>query len=169
MYTLTDELIEEARNYAALSKRFTSNRHDFHDGSLSQKENKMLSGKLGEGIFKMFLDENEIVYERDKTSHEDADDFDFRFPNSRTLDVKTRTKDFHIRTLEMVEQFNSKPKDIFVSVRLNNDYRTGSILGWFSSSDMLRINRIENLGYLDNYVIFDNELRPIETIIDYIT
>ena len=30
--------------------------------------------------------------------------------------------------------------------------------------DFIKINRIENQGYLDNYVLYDNELRHIETL-----
>ena len=33
--------------------------------------------------------------------------------------------------------------------------------------DILNINRIENNGYLDNYVLFDSELRDIRKLIEF--
>ncbi|MBU9722339.1 MULTISPECIES: hypothetical protein [Bacillaceae] len=166
VYQLTEDLIEEARQYAELSKEFTSNRHDFHEGGLINKKKKMYEGKLGEKIFKMFLLENKINFEEDKSSHEEADYYDFLLPNGYKIDVKTRTKDFHIRTLELVEQFQQKPKEIYVSVRLFDNLSTGSIIGWVSNNDILRINRIENHGYLDNYTIYDRELRDMKQLWD---
>ena len=80
------------------------------------------------------------------------------------IDVKTRTKEYHTRTLEMVKQFKTKPKDIYVSVKLNMVNFEGYIIGWFGKKDITRINRIENNGYLDNYVLYDKELRDIDTL-----
>lgn len=85
-------------------------------------------------------------------------------PNGLKIDVKTRTKSFHTRTLEMIEQVNVRPKDIYVSVRLHDDKRTVTFLGWFTRNDMLKANHIENNGYLDNYVMYDDELRPMEEL-----
>jgi hypothetical protein len=163
-YILSESFINEAKNYAALSRSYTSNRHDFHNGGLSNKQKKMFEGKLGEKIFKTFLTDNEVNYTEDFSSHDEADNYDFILPNGYTIDVKTRTKDFHIRTLELVEQFQRCPKDIYISVRLFDDLKSGTILGWFSKKDVIRINRIENQGYLDNYSIYDNELRNIEQL-----
>ena len=84
------------------------------------------------------------------------------------VDVKTRTEDFHIRTLEMVEQAETHPKDIYISVRLFRESNTVAILGWFSYKDMIRKGRIENQGYLDNYVMYDSDLRPILDLEKYV-
>lgn len=84
------------------------------------------------------------------------------------VDVKTRTEDFHIRTLEMVEQAETHPKDIYISVRLFRESNTVVILGWFSYKDMIRKGRIENQGYLDNYVMYDSDLRPILDLEKYV-
>ena len=164
MYNIPVEFIEEAASYAKLSRSYTSNRHDFHQGGLKNKQMKMFEGKLGEKIFKTFLIENKILFEEDHSDYTIADDYDFILPNGLKIDIKTRTKDFHVRTLEMVEQFRKKPKDVYVSIRLFPDKFCGSIIGWFSKEDILRINRIENQGYLDNYVLYDNELHNIEKL-----
>jgi hypothetical protein len=42
----------------------------------------------------------------------------------------------------------------------------GFVVGWASNQDFLRVNRIENNGYLDNYVLFDQELRTWERLME---
>ena len=153
------ELVSEAEHYAKISRSYTSDRHDFHEGGLAAKQRKMFEGKLGEKLVKHLLQVSGLPFEEDKSSHTEADSFDFRFPNGRTLDVKTRTQNFHTRTLEMKEQLHRSPKDIYVSVRLFPDEFEGYVIGWASDQDFLRVNRVENNGYLDNYVLFDHELR----------
>ncbi|MCL2760286.1 MAG: hypothetical protein FWD70_01395 [Desulfuromonadales bacterium] len=172
MKIIINEILEkEALDYAVMSKSFTSNRHDFHEGGLNAKQRKMFEGKLGEKAIKQFFIDNNIRFVEDKTSHEEADDYDFLVydlaGNELKVDVKTRTQHFHTRTLEMVEQMKKKPKDIYFSVRLY-DTRPFEIelLGFAFKSDFLKINRIQNQGYLNNYVLFDNELKIVNNIID---
>ena len=165
-YLITDELYKEAYDYANKSKSYTSNRHDFHKGGLNNKRQKMLEGKLGEKAIKMFFEDNNISYEEDSTNFDERDYFDFLLKNKECtlkIDVKTRTEDFHIRTLEMVEQARNNPKDIFISVRLYRETNTVILLGWFTFEDMIQKNQIENLGYLDNYVMYDEDLRSMES------
>ena len=168
-YRITQELIDEAYEYAVLSRRYTSNRHDFHAGGLGNKQKKMFEGKLGEKGFKMFLLDNSIEFTEDHSSYEERDEYDFLLSIDGydvKIDVKTRTEAFHVRTLEMVEQAQSHPKDIYVSARLFRDTNTVKLLGWFSFNDMMRVNRIENQGYLDNYVMYDSDLRPMSQLYD---
>ena len=157
--------IEEAYKYSFKSRKFTSNRHDFHEGGLNAKQRKMYEGKLGEKIFKQFLIDKSIGFTEDSSHHTEADKYDFIINEYLLVDVKTRTKDYHTRTLEMVEQFNKNPKHIYISVRLYAKEKNGFIIGWFSKNDIKKINRVENNGYLDNYVFYDNELRDINTLI----
>jgi len=159
------EYVQEALEYAIKSREYTSNRHDFHEGGLKAKQRKMFEGKLGEKIFKKILVDTNIKFEEDNTSHTEADMYDFKMPDNTTIDVKTRTKHFHTRTLEMVEQFKKNPKDIYISVRLYPDKKEGYVIGWCFKEDIIKINRIENNGYLDNYVLYDNELRSIEDLL----
>ena len=161
-YIIPQSLINEALEYAELSKRYTSDKHDFHAGGLDNKKMKMFEGKLGEKIFKMFLLENNISFEEDKTSFKEKDNYDFILPNNNTIDVKTRTKAFHTRTLEMVEQFEKNPKNIYVSVYLNPKLFTGKIIGWISKEEIITKATIENQGYLDNYVVYDKHLNDIK-------
>lgn len=164
-YEIPKDLFDEAYDYANKSKKYTSNRHDFHKGGLSNKRQKMFEGKLGEKAVKIFFDDNNISYKENSTNFDERNDYNFLLENSESflkIDVKTRTEDFHIKTLEMVEQAKSHPKDIFISVRLYRETNTVELLGWFTFKDMIEKNQIENLGYLDNYVMYDSDLRPME-------
>jgi hypothetical protein len=168
--TILDVFEKEAKDYATISKSYTSDRHDFHEGGLSAKQRKMYEGKLGEKAVKQFFLNYKIKFEEDKSSHEEADFFDFIVfdlkGNKLKVDVKTRTQNFHTRTLEMVEQMKNKPKDIYFSVRLfDTKPFTVDLIGYALKTDFLNINRIENLGYLDNYVLFDYELKNVNLIL----
>lgn len=166
-YFISNELYLEALVYADKSKKYTSNRHDFHSGGLTNKKQKMFEGKLGEKAFKMFLEDNNINYIEDPTSYKERDKFDFLLLNRNEklkVDVKTRTEIYHIRTLELVEQAKNHPKDIFISARLYREKRVVVLLGWFFYDDMITKNQIENQGYLDNYVMYDKDLRPMKDL-----
>lgn len=170
-YIITPELFQDALKYAQSSRSFTSNRHDFHAGGLDNKQKKMFEGKLGEKGFKMFLLDNHIPFIEDHSSPQERDEYDFLLstPDKQYLfDVKTRTKSFHTRTLEMVEQAQSHPKDIYISARLFDERNTVTLLGWYSFQDMIDAGRIENNGYLDNYVMYDSDLHPIEELYETI-
>ena len=170
-YVITGSLYDEAVSYARKARAFTSNRHDFHPGGLNNKEKKMFEGKLGEKAIKLLFTDNHISFIEDTSSYDERDEFDFLLVNENEqlkVDVKTRTEDFHIRTLEMVEQAETHPKDIYISVRLFRESNTVVILGWFSYKDMIRKGRIENQGYLDNYVMYDSDLRPILDLEKYV-
>lgn len=167
IYKIDGNLYQEALDYAELSKRYTSNRHDFHLGGLDNKKKKMFEGKLGEKAVKILFIENNISFKEDNTSPYERDEYDFLLINDKEslkVDVKTRTENFHVRTLEMVEQAQSHPKDIFIAARLFRETNEVKLLGWFTYEDMVKKNQIENLGYLDNYVMYDKDLRPIESL-----
>lgn len=166
-YVIDGKLLQEALKYADLSGAYTSDRHDFHAGGLNNKKIKMFEGKLGEKAFKQFLIDNHIPFIEDHSSWDERDEYDFLLTTTEAeylLDVKTRTKPFHTRTLEMVEQARSHPKDIFISARLHPERNAVQLLGWYSYEDMITMNRIENNGYLDNYVMYDQDLRPLEEL-----
>lgn len=168
-YAIENDLYNEALEYAENSKKYTSNRHDFHSGGLNNKKKKMFEGKLGEKAIKIIFNDNSICYEEDKSSFDERDEYDFLLINkneSLKVDVKTRTESFHVRTLEMVEQAKEHPKDIYISVRLFRESNTVRLIGWFTYKDMINKNQIENQGYLDNYVMYDKDLRPITELMN---
>ncbi len=166
-YVITGDLYQEALQYAERSKAFTSNRHDFHAGGLDNKKKKMFEGKLGEKAVKLLFIDNAVSFIEDHTGYDERDEYDFLLVNKTeqlTVDVKTRTEAYHKRTLEMVEQARNHPKDIFISVRLFRETNTVKLIGWYTFHDMMQKNQIENQGYLDNYVMYDKDLRPIRDL-----
>ncbi len=168
-YVIENGLYDEALSYAEKSKRYTSNRHDFHAGGLNNKKQKMLEGKLGEKAVKILFNDNGVSYEEDKSSFDEPDQYDFLLISDNEclkVDVKTRTKSYHTRTLEMVEQAEKCPKDIFISARLYKDRNTIVLLGWYTYKDMVNRNKIQNNGYRDNYVMCDKDLRPIPELMN---
>lgn len=135
--------------------------------TLTNKKKKMLEGKLGEKAVKLLFIDNKVSFEEDKTSPDERDEYDFLLINATErlkVDVKTRTENYHTRTLEMVEQAQNHPKDIFISVRLYKETNEVKLIGWYTYEDMINKNQIENQGYLDNYVMYDRDLRPIDTL-----
>tara|TARA_B100001057_G_C22657615_1_gene874614 strand:- start:392 stop:916 length:525 start_codon:yes stop_codon:yes gene_type:complete len=170
---INDILLKEALDYAKLSRSYTSDTHDFHEGGINAKQRKMFEGKIGEKAIKQYFLNNKIRFTEDKSSFKDADKYDFIIygKNRKFLvDVKTRTQKFHTRTLEMVKQIQSKNIDIYISVKLEKIYSKYEVLiiGWCSKKDFIKKNRIENNGYLDNYVLYDNELREINNLFNYL-
>lgn len=167
IYCIPNELIREAEVYAGLSGRYTSDAHDFHTGGLNNKQHKMFEGKLGEKVFKMFLQDNHISFEEDRTSYTESDNYDFILPNTVTIDVKTRTKSFHTRTLEIAKTFINNPKDIYISIYLDFEKKEGTIIGFATKETFAELNQIQNNGYGDNYVLYDNQLSNIEEFFNY--
>ena len=163
---IENNFINEALDYSKLSRSYTSDGHDFHEGGLNAKQRKMFEGKLGEKGIKQYFLQNNIHFIEDSSSHKEADNYDFvviKGSRKYLIDVKTRTKKFHIRTLEMVKQLHRKKIDVYISVRLIRVAQTFKIkiIGWTTKNDILKLNRVENNGYLDNYVLYDKELRDI--------
>ena len=109
-----------------------------HPGGLDNKQQKMLEGKLGEKAFRLFLQDQGIRFEEDRSSCRERDEYDFLLQGSGLVlrvDVKTRTKDYHIRTLELVEQTVAHPKELYVAARLYRDENAVQLLGWFTRED----------------------------------
>lgn len=158
---VTEEMKQEASQYSTLSRNYTSRRHDFHKGGPDHASIKMNEGKIGEKAFRTWLDQEGIPYVEDSTSFDEADNYDFII-NGYKVDVKTRTEDFHIRTLELVEQVQNRPKDIYVSVRYYRNTDEVELIGVISAKKLVRLNQIENQGYKDNYVAYDHQLGSID-------
>lgn len=164
---ITEDMIEEAKKYAVLSKKYTSRNHDFHEGGESNAVVKMYEGKIGEKAFREWLINEGIPYIEDSTGPDTADEYDFLI-NNKKIDVKTRTKSFHTRTLEMVSQFHSRPKDFYVGIYLDLDNQEAEIYGFISSDQLQNLSQIEDQGYGDNYVVYDNQLKSIVSFKDEI-
>ncbi|MFL2139001.1 hypothetical protein [Desemzia sp. FAM 23991] len=159
---VTEDMKKEALEYSQLSKEFTSRRHDHHEGGSENAALKMYEGKIGEKAFRFWLDYNNIPYQEDETSHDSADFYDFLIKGYK-IDVKTRTKSFHTRILERVEQFEKKPKDIYVSAHYYTDIEEVKLIGVISANRLKKLNPPESFGYEMNYFAHDYQLSSMET------
>ena len=145
------------------------------DGTVSHPISESLYHGIGQTTqgFDLNVPAQQNQYTKALNLLSNADEYDFiisKDDKKYFVDVKTRTKKFHTRTLEMVKQFHSKKIDIYISVFLMRDNSNFQIkiLGWCNKKDIIKINRIENNGYLDNYVLYDKELRDINQLINYL-
>lgn len=165
MVTLTSDMKRNAEEYARLSHDYTSRLHDFHSGGADIASDKMYEGKLGEEAFKYILMSHDIPFIVDQTGYDSADDYDF-LVNGYRVDVKTRTQEYQIRTLEMVDQFHSKPKDIYVGVRLYREDDKAEIYGYITADNLKNANAPKSFGFKLNYWAYDYQMAPIEKLID---
>lgn len=158
---LTEEMKMKARKYSLDSHDYTSRGHDFHEGGADRASEKMYEGKLGEEAFKEWLIQEGIPFTSDSTGYDTADEYDFLISGYK-VDVKTRTEDFHRLTLEIVEQFNNRPKDIYVGARLHRSEEIVEFYGVISAKKLKGLGQITNNGYKENYYAKDNQLGTME-------
>lgn len=162
---IEDWMREEAQEYATLSHDYTSREHDFHQGGADEASEYMYYGKLGEKAFKKWLMDNEIPFLEDDTGPDQADEYDF-LVNGYRIDVKTRTEPFHKRTLEMVEQFHNRPKDIYIGAYYNKVNDEVEFYGYICANRLSTLHRPQSMGYRKNYWVYDEEMSPIENLIE---
>ncbi|HFH9935022.1 hypothetical protein QSV38_06865 [Streptococcus parasuis] len=95
----------------------------------------MYFGKLGEKAFKNLLLDNGIPFIEDDTGSDQADEYDFLVKGYK-IDVKTRTKSFHTRTLEMVKQFHERPKDVYIVTYYNIEKDQMEFYGYIRADEL---------------------------------
>lgn len=139
---VTKKMKQEAEEYSTLSREHTARGNDFYEGGANNASIKMYEGKIGEKALKWWLNKEDILYQEDTTSHKNADEYDFLISNFK-IDVKTRTRDFHIRTAEMVEQFQKRPKDIYVAAHYHKKTDIVDLIGVISSDKLLRLGKLK--------------------------
>ena len=93
-------------------------------------------GKLGEIAFDRFLRErgkktlgNEDMFTV-WAGTRNVDKKDFETADGKTIDVKTASKSFHSRILVPSDQYEDQAKHYYVGVRISEDERTGTIMGY---------------------------------------
>lgn len=161
---IEDWMREEAQEYAVRAHDYTARGHDFHNGGADEAAKYMYYGKLGEKAFKKFLIDNNIQFLEDETGPDQADEYDF-LVNGYRIDVKTRTRPFHTKTLEMVKQFHERPKDIYVGAYYNEDNDEVCLYGYIWAEKLSTLHEPKSMGYIKNYWANDNEMSQIENLI----
>ena len=162
--TISPQREQRAGYYAHLSHQHTTEKHNFHDGSDYQKWLGMFKGKLGEEMFKVFLEEENIYYQEDPTTHKQPDNYDFLVSGYK-LDVKTATGYFKEIIVDMVHQVTDRPKDIYILTFLNLEKKNGSMIGWVTREKLLETNLVKNHGHHNNYCMPIRELGSMEELV----
>jgi len=155
------EHMEKANEYAKSSIDYTYDRFKL---TKEERQEKILIGKIGEEIVKTFFKNNNINYKEDQTSSHDLDEFDL-VVNNKKIDIKTCSKDFHIRLFVVKNKFDTyKKHDYYIAVKIDLDHMLASIYGYATKEDISNA-KVENKGYKDNYSIFLKDLRSINELI----
>ena len=94
-----------------------------------------------------------------------VDSMDFQTENGETIEVTTASKDFHRRIIVPAGQFNNRPMDYYVGVRVSEDETTGTVIGYATRADM-QLDPPQNRGEGLGYERFLNYLRPIQELVD---
>ena len=149
--TFAQKIISSDNQYSRLQPE---NVHNADDVSKIEIQRTYM-GKLGELVFLKLLeskgktvDTNGMfeIYE----GQDNVDLFDFKTAAGRTVDVKTGFRDFHTRLLVNIEQFDRRPKDYYVGVKIDaqdtdqdqklvdwDDITTATVKGYAEYSYML--------------------------------
>ena len=125
----------------------------------------MYYGKLGEKAFKKILRDSKIDFLEDTTGPDEADKYDFLIKGFK-IDVKTRTKKYHKKTLEMVKQFKERPKDIYVGAYYDEQKEEVNLYGYIKAVELEKLHMPVSNGYGKNYWAYYNEMEPIDRLIE---
>lgn len=159
---INEELVKEARDYALASCPYTYDGHNFSlQKSSDTRFNHILLGKLGEKAFKMWLEKEKINYIEDDKPITDPDSFDFK-ANGLTIDIKSTLP--HCKwLLEKKKLYESKPKDVYVLVKVKLDSLEASIIGFEFGKELAK-NPV-NLGYGEDYGLTEDKLTGIDFLL----
>jgi len=120
-------------------------------------------GILGEEIFKVWLNQNNIPYEREVV-HGEADHGDFLI-YGKIVDVKTASKPYYKMIMMPVIQFLKNKRDHYVGVRLNLDEGFAEIMGFATHDELLKAP-VRDFGHnIDTKALQFSKLTKIEELI----
>lgn len=136
-----------------------------NEGSADEATKYMYYGKLGEKAFKQVLLNSNIDFLEDTSGPDQADEYDFLVKGFK-IDVKTRTKRFHKKTLEMVKQFKERSKDVYVGAYYNEQKEEVDLYGYIRADKLAELPEPESNGYEENYWVYDNEMEPLIRLIE---
>lgn len=156
-YIIEGALYQEALDYARRSRAYTSDRHDFHSGGLDNKQQKMLEGKLGEKAFKLFLQDKASGFEEDHSSYENGTSMTScsraRAAPAGGCQDPHRGIPYPYAGTGGTDHLPSQGAVCFRPALPGAE--CGPAAGVVHPEDLLTQGKIENQGYLDNYVMYD--------------
>ena len=145
--------------------------HNRRSVSLPKQIRDNRIGKLGEIAFGRFLRErgkktlgNEDMFTVWSGTRR-VDKKDFETADGKTIDIKTASKSFHSRILVPSDQYEFQAKDYYVGVRISEDERSGTIMGYAIHGELKLF-----AGAKDHpaYAIELNNMHPIDELLDMI-
>ena len=128
-------------------------------------------GKLGEIAFGRFLRERgkKTLGNKDMFTvwpgTRKVDKKDFETTDGKTIDIKTASKSFHSRILVPSDQYEFQAKDYYVGVRISEDERTATIIGYAIHGEL---KWFERANYHPAYARSLNNLHPIDELLEMI-
>ena len=128
-------------------------------------------GKLAEIAFDRFLREHRKMTLGNEdmftvwAGTRNVDKKDFETADGKTIDVKTASKSFHRRILVPSDQYEEQAKHYYVGVRISEDERTGTIMGYAIHGEL---KLFAGARYHPAYAIELNNLHPISELLDMI-
>jgi hypothetical protein len=165
---VNEELKDRARVFALKVVDETFDRFNYNRKARLEK---IAWGKLGEEVFRYYLNNNDISVEIDYNIYpgtENTDSTDFVI-NDTSIDLKVGTKDFHKRLLVVKQYFdNGHQSDYYVGL---NFYEKGSIAiiyGYATKEDVKNasVGKWDKTNPVLDYTILYKDLKPINELID---
>lgn len=153
---ITEEQKQYAKENSDKDIAFKKQQGFFNWKSYKNPEENTYIGWLSEVCFADILYlPRPIVKDRAKTK------IDFVFNNKR-IDLKaTNCMNEHVRLL-VRQDYPCNEIDLFVLARIKNDYF--EILGYIEKEELYKTGRKESVGYANNYVLWDYELKQFDKI-----
>jgi hypothetical protein len=165
-----EHLKERARSFAIKVVDETFDRFSYDRKSRLEK---IAWGKLGEEVFKEYLNNNGFSVEIDYNIYlgvTNTDGTDFMI-NGNSIDLKVGTKDFHKRLLVVRSYFdNGHQSDYYVGL---NFYEKGSIAiiyGFATKNDIVnaQVGKWDKINPVEDYTILYKDLKPLSKLLDLI-
>ena len=150
-----------AKDVATYNRRNVSTPQQIRDNRI---------GKLGEIAFAHFLeargkkrlgDEDMFTVWSDTRK---VDKKDFETADGKTIDIKTASRHFHSNIYVPYDQYEKQPKDYYVGVRISEDEKEGTIVGYAANDEL----HWEEGAKYPCYAMKLNELHSISELLDMI-
>lgn len=168
---VNEELKVRAREFALKVVDETFDRFNYNRKARLEK---IAWGKLGEEVFRYYLNNNGISVEIDYTIYpgtENTDSTDFVI-NNTSIDLKVGTKDFHKRLLVVKQYFdNGHQSDYYVGLNFYDKGSIAIIYGYATKEDVKKatVGKWDKTNPVLDYTILYKDLKPISQLIKIIS
>ncbi len=153
---------------ARLRVKYTSRRHDYHNGTAEARFKKFFAGCLGEAVFGKWLIRQNVLFVKHVRKPWEPDRFDFMVSGLGMVNVKAEVpgrRGFRNTLLVTLAEIRKRPCDYYVAVLLqkNKIFTAGQIMGWVSLAQVKAAQRVH--GYEDDYAIPYKALEPLPLLL----